>query len=70
MSFGTAIAEGGKQITLQDSFTSKSLLLAHTVLFFSVVYNNKLLPLANKKKTNMNKNPKNSQAKKKTQVDS
>lgn len=49
MSFGTAIAEGGKQITLQDSFTSKSLLLAHTVLFCSIVYNSKLLPLANKK---------------------
>lgn len=50
MSFGTAIAEGGKQITLQDSFTSKSPLLAQTVLFYSVVYNSKLLPLANKKK--------------------
>lgn len=71
MSFGTAIAEGGKQIILQDSFTSKSLLLAHTS---EGCLQQQTAPTGQqqqqKKTNNINKNPKYSQAKKNTQVDS
>lgn len=49
MNCGTAIAEGGKQTTLQDFCTSKSLLLAHTVLPYCSVYSNKLLLLASRR---------------------
>jgi len=50
MSFGTAMAEGGNQTTLQNFFTSRSLLLAHTVLSCSSVYKKQTAPASQQKK--------------------